>query len=113
MEILKTFRHEYKYVIPYGDMLEIRNNYETIAKGKATAIALEDSAICAYELTYNDQTLFIIHNFSDDEKSVDLNSYNLSLLENITCKDDAKNTFDDTPKELTFSPYGGIIFEVK
>lgn len=30
MEILKTFRHEYKYVIPYGDMLELRNKLDEI-----------------------------------------------------------------------------------
>jgi hypothetical protein len=30
MEILKTFRHEYKYVIPYGDMLEIRNKLDEV-----------------------------------------------------------------------------------
>lgn len=30
MEILKTFRHEYKYVIPYGDMLELRNKLDKI-----------------------------------------------------------------------------------
>ena len=37
MEILKTFRHEYKYVIPYGDMLEIRNKLDevlTLDQGK-------------------------------------------------------------------------------
>ena len=37
MEILKTFRHEYKYVIPYGDMLELRNKLEkvlTLDQGK-------------------------------------------------------------------------------
>ena len=28
MEILKTFRHEYKYVIPYGEMLNLRNKLE-------------------------------------------------------------------------------------
>jgi len=32
MEILKTFRHEYKYVIPYGDMLEIRNKLDDVLK---------------------------------------------------------------------------------
>ena len=32
MEILKTFRHEYKYVIPYGDMLEIRNKLDKVLK---------------------------------------------------------------------------------
>ena len=30
METLKTFRHEYKYVIPYGDMLELRNKLDEI-----------------------------------------------------------------------------------
>ncbi len=30
MEILKTFRHEYKYVIPYGDMLELRNKLDQV-----------------------------------------------------------------------------------
>ena len=30
MEILKTFRHEYKYVIPYGDMLELRNKLDEV-----------------------------------------------------------------------------------
>ena len=30
MEVLKTFRHEYKYVIPYGDMLEIRNKLDQV-----------------------------------------------------------------------------------
>lgn len=30
MEILKTFRHEYKYVIPYGDMLELRNKLDKV-----------------------------------------------------------------------------------
>ena len=37
MEIFKTFRHEYKYVIPYGDMLELRNKLEkvlTLDQGK-------------------------------------------------------------------------------
>ena len=37
MEILKTFRHEYKYVIPYGDMLKLRNKLDevlTIDRGK-------------------------------------------------------------------------------
>ena len=32
MEILKTFRHEYKYVIPYGDMLELRNKLDKVLK---------------------------------------------------------------------------------
>ena len=38
MEILKTFRHEYKYVIPYGDMLEVRNKLDkvlTLDRGNA------------------------------------------------------------------------------
>ena len=30
MEILKTFRHEYKYVITYGDMLELRNKLDQV-----------------------------------------------------------------------------------
>ena len=30
MEILKTFRHEYKYVIPYGDMLKLREKLDDI-----------------------------------------------------------------------------------
>ena len=30
MEILKTFRHEYKYVIPYGDMLKLRNKLDEV-----------------------------------------------------------------------------------
>ena len=30
METLKTFRHEYKYVIPYGDMLELRNKLDEV-----------------------------------------------------------------------------------
>ena len=30
MEILKTFRHEFKYVIPYGDMLELRKKLEEV-----------------------------------------------------------------------------------
>lgn len=37
MEILKTFRHEYKYVIPYGEMLELRNKLDevlTLDRGK-------------------------------------------------------------------------------
>ena len=37
MEILKTFRHEYKDVIPYGDMLELRNKLDkvlTLDRGK-------------------------------------------------------------------------------
>ncbi len=32
MEILKTFRHEYKYVIPYGVMLELRNKLDKVLK---------------------------------------------------------------------------------
>ncbi len=32
MQILKTFRHEYKYVIPYGDMLELRNKLDEVLK---------------------------------------------------------------------------------
>lgn len=30
MEILKTFRHEYKYIIPYGDMLKLRNKLDEV-----------------------------------------------------------------------------------
>ena len=30
MEILKTFRHEYKYIIPYGDMLELRSKLDKV-----------------------------------------------------------------------------------
>ena len=30
MEILKTFRHEYKYIIPYGDMLELRKKLDDV-----------------------------------------------------------------------------------
>ena len=32
MEILKTFRHEYKYIIPYGDMLNLRNKLDKVLK---------------------------------------------------------------------------------
>ena len=41
MEILKTFRHEYKYVIPYGDMLELRNKLDeglTLDRGGAYVV---------------------------------------------------------------------------
>ena len=30
MEVLKTFRHEFKYVIPYGDMLKLRMELEKV-----------------------------------------------------------------------------------
>ena len=30
MEILKTFRHEYKYVIPYGEMLKLREKLDDV-----------------------------------------------------------------------------------
>lgn len=30
MEVLKTFRHEYKYVIPYGEMLNLRNKLDKV-----------------------------------------------------------------------------------
>ena len=30
MEILKTFRHEYKFVIPYGDMLKLRSKLDEV-----------------------------------------------------------------------------------
>ena len=32
MEILRTFRHEYKYIIPYGDMLELRGKLDKVLK---------------------------------------------------------------------------------
>ena len=38
MEILKTFRHEYKYVIPYGEMLKLRSKLDevlTLDRGEA------------------------------------------------------------------------------
>ena len=30
MEVLKTFRHEYKYVMPYGDSLKLRNKLDEL-----------------------------------------------------------------------------------
>lgn len=30
MEVLKTFRHEYKYVLPYGEMLKLRSKLEDV-----------------------------------------------------------------------------------
>ena len=38
MEILKTFRHEYKYIIPYSDMLKLRSQLDqvlTLDRGKS------------------------------------------------------------------------------
>ncbi len=31
MEVLKTFRHEYKYIIPYEEMLNLRKELESVA----------------------------------------------------------------------------------
>lgn len=56
----------------YKNMLHIRRTYEEIAKGRTYAITdLEDSTICVLKKEYKDETMYILINLSEEDKTID------------------------------------------
>ena len=71
MEILKTFRHEYKYVIPYGEMLKLREKLDDVQSNLAmnnniviNREALRQASKVAIDY-YNQGNSFIKTKFTD------------------------------------------------
>ncbi len=56
----------------YRKMLHIRRTYEEIAKGSTTSIDAGDKKICAISKEYNGETMYILCNFGEEEKTITL-----------------------------------------
>lgn len=56
----------------YKKMLHIRRTYEEIPKGRTTAVTdLEDDTICVLKKEYNGETMYILINLSEEDKTID------------------------------------------
>ena len=67
----------------YRKLIQIRNRHPEIARGSYEAIK-NDKDLAIFKVTYNDSTIYIIHNASTKSIDFDISSYgNKELLEQI------------------------------
>ena len=64
----------------YAKLISIRKNYPAIARGTYTRVDLGQNNLGGFAVNYNDETLYIIHNNSDQEISISTDAYS-KLLE--------------------------------
>lgn len=90
----------------YKKLLAVRNKYPQLVKGEIKAVDCGDDEICGYTSSYDGKTIYVIHNFSSKEKTVD--SPASKLAESISC-DGGEIKLDGG--KLTLPPYGSAILE--
>ena len=64
----------------YRGLLAAKKRYPEIARGTVTPLDLENMALCAYTSTYLGSSVSIIHNFSKETLSFELNGQSLTVL---------------------------------
>lgn len=95
----------------YKKLIMIRNAYPEIARGSYTALKSEESSLGGFEITYNNEKTYILHNTSNDSISIDLSSIipddNINIVECIgkgTSSIDGKNLILDGLTSIIIKP---------
>ena len=92
------FRH-------YAKLISIRKNYPAIARGTYTRIDLGQNNLGGFAVTYNDETLYIVHNNSAEEITVSTDAYSKLLEYCGFAEASYKNN------ELKVGPYTSVILK--
>ena len=56
----------------YARLIALRNKYPAIARGSYSALAFSDTFVGGFSIEYEGETIYLIHNTTSSEKSVDL-----------------------------------------
>ena len=70
----------------YRSLLQIRNKYPQIARGTYEILDLDNSHVGGFIIEYNGDTIYLIHNNSNEEIAITTDSYS-DLLEHIGMND--------------------------
>ncbi len=89
----------------YKKLLEIRAQYPMITSASATSVDLKDSTLFAIKLYGEGQTIYVVHNFSDQVKEIELKNIKLTQSTNKNNKESNGN--------YTIAPYSSMILEDK
>lgn len=91
----------------YRKIIHIRSTYEEIAKGSTKSLELDNETVCSISKTYNDETIYILCNLSNEEQKVTLskNDYEYSsMVEYMVTNTDQEVKLDGDV--ITLPPYG-------
>lgn len=83
---------EHSLVNHYKKLFYIKNKYPEIMRGNVAAMEFQNTALCAYETTWNhdgtSERVYIIHNFAEEAAEVDLGSFDgAEIVETVYCSD--------------------------
>lgn len=67
----------------YRKMLHIRSTYEEIPKGISEAIDVGENAICCLKKTYDGSSMYVLANFSNEEKTITFASSDYGYTEMV------------------------------
>ena len=88
----------------YRSFAKARNSYKALAKGKMTAVSTSSSAIAAWTMSCDGQTVLVVHNFSAATANVQMSGMKLTdcIVSNGNCS--ASGT------ALTIGSYASAVF---
>ncbi|MCL2695494.1 MAG: alpha-amylase family glycosyl hydrolase [Clostridiales bacterium] len=87
----------------YIDVIRIRNRYPTIARGLPIALDTGESAVCALQLTWKGETIFIYHNLGKVPVTLTVSG---ALIETLAAGGERPTLFDNT---LTLPPWSTAV----
>ena len=88
----------------YRAFAKARNNYKALAHGEMKEVSTSSPAVGSWTMSYEDQTVLVVHNFKPATVSVSMNGYKLtdSIVSNGICTANGST--------VTLSPYGSIVY---
>ena len=90
----------------YKNLIAIRNANPEIARGKVTAIKTLGESIAALRFEYNNSVVYVLHNVSDFEMTIDLSALNATTLRASAT---APASIDNG--QLTIGAFGSVVIK--
>lgn len=96
----------------YIRAIRLRNENPELARGTIEILeGIEDGDLCGIQKTYNGETIYLLYNMSDQEKTLDLSSLkiNFERIKGVLLVEDRQPTIQD--KTITLPPYSIIVLK--
>ena len=97
----------------YRTFATLRNNYKALASGEIEAYTTSSSALAAWKMTYEDQTVLVVHNFSGSKAGASFGTEKLTEPIAVNGAATLKTTTHEgqvSNRVLTLDPYSSALF---
>ena len=97
----------------YRTFAQLRNNYKALASGEIEEYSTTSAALAAWKMTFEDQTVLVVHNFSGSKAAASFTAEKLTdpiAVNGVVTLKTTTHEGQVSNRVLTLDPYASVVF---